>query len=161
MQFFEQFARLLVAVAVGRNGIQNGKGRLAARQAQNLAGIRDGLQVISLRPARDDNQVGSLGGGESGLFRAGWRVNDGKVHPILGSAVKSGLQPRGLGIDDDWKLKIRKALLAPVGPVAGGGLRVKVDDESGFAIRTGCTGEIEPERSLPAAAFLGRGKDAG
>ena len=58
-------AGLLVAAALGGDGIQHGEGRLAARQLHDLQRVRDRLQVIGLWAAWDNDQVGSLGSGKS------------------------------------------------------------------------------------------------
>ena len=93
LQAVEKFARLFVAIADGRNGVEDRNRRLVTGEGEYLLGVRDGLKIVGLRAARDQHKIGGFRGGKGGLLVARGRVDHGKVHPVLFSLCEGGSQP--------------------------------------------------------------------
>jgi len=97
----EKLARLFVPVAVRGHGIQDSDRRLVPGQAENLLRIRNGLQIVGLRAARDQHKVSHFRGGKGGLLIARGCIDDREIDAVFFCLCQCGGQPRGLRVDDD------------------------------------------------------------
>lgn len=84
----------------------------------------------------------------------GRRVDDDQLGPLLLRCGDLGGEPRGRAVDH-----FGRRIPAPGGPLAGGRLRVGVDDERDAPGLLGRGGKVDGERRLPGPAHLADDRD--
>ena len=135
--------------AAGGHPRQHNDGGHAARKRQDLQRLRDRFEVVELRAAGDDDQVGDTSGFQRRVLGSGRRIDDDNVNVVRRGRGEGARQTGGLHSKHKWGVGG-----AAGAPLAGGRLGIDVEHNGGPAGLLDSDGKGEGERGFPAPAFL-------
>ena len=128
---------------------QHNDGGHAASKRQDLQRLRDRFEVVELRAAGDDDQVGDTSCFQRRVLGPGRRIDDDNVNVVRRGRGEGARQAGGLHSKHKWGVGG-----AAGAPLAGGRLGINVEHNGGPAGLLNSDGKGEGERGFPAPAFL-------
>jgi hypothetical protein len=135
--------------ALHRGGVDDDDGAGVVGLLQDALNAWHGFNIEYLRSDRNQGQVGQTRGFNAGLGGLAWGVDGNEGEPLLRHGGQYVLQSRRHTGQD-----LRVIGLAPVAPVRGRRLLVKVDDQRLVAALGGDDGQGKRQRGLAIATLL-------
>ena len=139
--------------AAGGHPRQHNDGGHAARKRQDLQRLRDRLEVVELRAAGDDDQVGDTSCFQRRVLGPGRRIDDDDVNVVRRGRGDGARQAGGLHSKHKWGF-----CGAAGAPLAGGRLGINVEHNGGPAGLFDSDGKGEGERGFLCTTERSRGR---